>query len=155
LFALLSLVIALVGCDHATKHIAADQLQSEPPVEVVSGILDLTYTENRDVAFGTLRAIPEEIRYPLMLAVAGLAIPLLLTFWFVRRRAPWYEHTTYAVLLAGILGNGLDRALRGYVVDFIHLHHWPVFNVADICLTIGMVLFLLMNLRHERVAALE
>lgn len=153
--ALIAVVVVLVGCDHATKHLAADQLQAAPPVEVVSGVLDLSYTENFDVAFGALRVIPEGTRYPLMLSVVFLAIPLLLAFWYIRRRAAWYEQLGYAVLLAGVLGNGLDRAFRGYVVDFIHVHYWPTFNVADICLTVGMVVFILTSLRQERLTALE
>ena len=49
----------------------------------------------------------------------------------------------YALLLAGALGNLSDRLFRGYVVDFIHLHHWPIFNVADICIVVGALLFAL------------
>lgn len=50
-----------------------------------------------------------------------------------------------AVVLAGALGNFTDRAWHGYVVDFLHIVHWPVFNVADIYLTVGGIAFLLLS----------
>jgi len=67
-------------------------------------------------------------------------IPCLLGFWLVRRKelGP-LAHLALATLVAGAAGNLIDRAIHGYVVDFIHLHHWPIFNVADICITLGAV----------------
>ena len=142
-FALLALIAVLVGCDHTTKHMAQSNLRDQPDVELVSGVLDLTYTENTDVGFSLLRAVPVEIRRPLLIALGVLMVPLLALMWFYRRRdATRAEHVAYALFLAGALGNVGDRIMRGYVIDFIHLHHWPIFNVADICLTVGAILLL-------------
>jgi signal peptidase II len=146
ILALVALTVALTGCDHATKHLAEERLEGEPPVELVSGVLDLSYTENRGVAFNYLRAVPYEVRRPLLLIVGGITLPLLVLLWYVRRRAPWPEQLAFSLLLAGALGNNLDRLLKGYVVDFIHLHHWPVFNVADVCLVAGTGLLLVQSL---------
>lgn len=137
LVVLLLLVSGLVGCDHATKRAAQEELRGEPPVTVVSGVLDLSYTENRDVGFSVLRWIPYEVKHPLIIGMNAAMICFFLFMWYRQRQAWWLVHVAFALVVAGALGNVTDRIARGYVVDFIHLHHWPVFNVADICITIG------------------
>ncbi len=144
--ALLILCLGLVGCDHATKYSAKSLLEGRNPVAVISGVLDLTYVENTDMAFNSLRFIPERVRKPLLLSTNLIMLVVLASVVFVRRR--WLgrgltriERVAAFLALAGAAGNTADRALRGYVVDFVHLHHWPVFNVADVYLgtAIGLV----------------
>lgn len=132
------LVVGLVGCDHATKHIAQSELRGQPPVTLVKNVFELRYTENRDIGFSILRGIPEPVRRPLIFLGGTVGLSLLGILWWHRRRAAWQEHTAYAVLLGGAIGNLGDRLARGYVVDFMHIQHWPVFNVADICLVVGI-----------------
>ena len=139
---LLAIAILLVGCDHGAKHMARAGLEGQPPHTLVSRVFDLEYTENRDSGFGLLRAVPERIRTPVLTSVqllAGLALLL------ASLRASIRSSTRLALLLlsAGALGNGLDRLFRGCVVDFLHLHHWPVFNVADIYITAGAILLII------------
>jgi signal peptidase II len=55
-----------------------------------------------------------------------------------------------ALFLAGGLGNLLDRLLLGHVIDFIYIHYWPIFNVADICLTVGALIFLIHAFKSRR-----
>lgn len=143
-------VVALVGCDHATKHAARQHLRGEPPVQLVSGVLDLTYTENRDSAFSTLRSIPEGVRYPLLVGLNLATLVAFLALWVRRRRAPWYEQVAYALVIAGALGNTTDRIFRGFVIDFIHLHYWPIFNAADAYLVAGIAVLVLFGLRRPR-----
>jgi signal peptidase II len=139
----LLLVGGLVGCDHVTKEIAQDGLRGEPPVGVVSSVLDLSYTENRDVGFGGLRFIPEATRRPLIIGVNLVIVTFIVGWWIRRRRARLLEHLALALIVAGALGNALERLFRGYVIDFIHIHHWPVFNAADVYLVVGAALLLL------------
>ncbi len=145
LLVLAALMVGLVGCDHVTKHLAVTRLEARAPVPVVPGFLDLAYTENRDVSFGLLRLVPEPARFPLILGLELLLGLGVAGFWVVRRRrgeASGLEQLACALVLAGDAGNLLDRITVGHVVDFIHLHHWPVFNVADICIVGGVALFL-------------
>jgi len=139
---LLSLVALLVGCDHGTKHLARKHLRGEPAVELIGGALDLRYTENRDAAFGALRWAPPSIRGPGLTVVRSL-LSLVILVLLLRRSGLGLDRFGLALVLAGALGNLVDGILRGYVVDFIHLHHWPVFNVADICIAVGVGLLLL------------
>lgn len=132
-------LVTLVGCDHATKYAAKAELEGQPPRVLIASMLDLRYTENTDVAFSLLRWIPEGVRAPLLIVFGALAMVAL--FVLLRRSSPGLARVAVVLLLAGALGNYLDRLVRGYVVDFIHVHHWPVFNVADICVAIGIALF--------------
>jgi signal peptidase II len=135
---LIVLCLGLVGCDHATKHLALQHLRGRAAVKMISGVFDLTYVENRDTAFSALRRIPSPVRQPLMKILGLLAIGVYAFLWYRRRReASRLEHVAFAVLLAGAIGNIADRFLRGYVIDFLHLRYWPVFNVADVCLVLG------------------
>jgi signal peptidase II len=70
-----------------------------------------------------------------------LALMLFTTSRWRRTTAP--ERVALGLLLGGALGNAIDRLIRGHVVDFIYVHHWPVFNVADIAITVGVGLLLL------------
>ncbi len=139
-------MLGLVGCDHATKRIAETALRDHPRV-LVPGAVELRYAENRDVAFSLLRDVPEGVRTPLIFIGGAAGLALLAGVLWKRRRAPWPELALYGVVLAGALGNLGDRLLRGYVVDFIYVHHWPIFNVADVLLVGGVGLLLLQSRR--------
>ena len=143
---LLAAALLLVGCDHVTKQVATMELESGRPHTLAAGILELNYTENTDSGFGLLRQVAPSIRTPLLTAVqilGGLAFLVLC----LRRRVSGPARVALVLLAAGALGNGLDRLAHGHVVDFIHLTHWPVFNVADVYITAGAVLLLLASRR--------
>jgi signal peptidase II len=152
LMLLFLLVLGLVGCDHATKAAAVSQLSSAPPVEILPGVLDLSYAENTDMAFGALRWIPQGARRVFLLAT-GFGLIAGFSWILIRHRPGPLCSVGYATALAGGLGNHGDRLFRGHVVDFIHLHHWPVFNVADVCLLAGAGMILLGSWRVGRRAA--
>jgi signal peptidase II len=134
--------ILLIGCDHGSKFVAKGGLEHRPPHTLLRGVFDLAYTENRDSGFGLLQAVPERIRTPGLTAVqllSGVAFLLL----GLRRNARRTTRLCFLLISAGAVGNGLDRLARGYVVDFLHIHHWPVFNLADIYITAGAILLVI------------
>jgi signal peptidase II len=138
--ALLIALTLLVGCDHATKFAAKSGLEGQRPHSLIHGILDLRYTENTDVAFNLLRAVPERVRAPLLVVLGAAAMLGLLAVLLVRQGASRFARIALLLMTAGALGNYLDRIVRGYVVDFIQIPHWPVFNVADVYVTAGALL---------------
>jgi signal peptidase II len=142
-------LVTLVGCDHATKYLAKTELEHQPPRELLNSVLDLRYVENTDVAFNMLRWIPMGVRGPLLIAFGALAV-LLLVAMLLRRSGTRATQASFVLILAGVLGNYSDRLVRGYVVDFIHVPHWPVFNVADVCVTAGAALLGLTTLRRRQ-----
>ena len=146
--ALLAASVLLVGCDHYTKHVAKSALAGTPPHTLVAGMLDLDYTENTDSGFGLLRMVPVTVRTVVLTSlqlIAGVAFLLLC----LRRGIPRVARLALLLISAGAIGNGLDRLVRGCVVDFVHIHHWPVFNVADTYITIGAIL-LVVGLRFRQ-----
>jgi signal peptidase II len=138
-------LVALVGCDHVTKYAAKVELESQPPHEVIGSVLQLRYVENTDAAFNLLRWVPEPVRVPLLVVFGTLAILALTALW-LRERGRLLPRVALLLILAGALGNYVDRLARGYVVDFIHLRHWPVFNAADVWVTAGLILLIWTNL---------
>ena len=141
---MLGILTLLVGCDHATKFAAKSQLEGGPPHSLVRGLVDLQYVENRDLAFNLLRWLPEKVRGPALLVVGAVGVLAIAALLLRRRPQRPVVRVALTAILAGALGNCVDRLFRGYVVDFVHVHHWPVFNVADAYVTAGAVLLALL-----------
>ena len=145
---LMSLLFGLVGCDHVTKALAKSELEAQPARAVLEPVLKLRYVENTDVAFNLLRWIPLDVRGPLLIISGALAI-IAVSGLLLQRRVTGWLRAGLLLVLAGALGNYIDRLARGYVVDFIHVTHWPVFNVADVLITLGGALLLVQALRRQ------
>lgn len=145
---LLLFTVAMVGCDHATKVGAKSALEGRGPLDLLSGVLDLRYTENHDTAFSAL----DRLHFPgkdAVITVLGAGALVAIAFaWWRRRSGPALQQAGFALIVAGALGNLTDRLVRGYVVDFIHVAHWPVFNVADAAIVAGVVALVLSRSRE-------
>lgn len=138
---LVGLALGLFGCDEATKSLAKVSLERGATVDVVKGALELRYVENTDIAFNAFQRVGIG-RSPLLLAgLAAFAILACLAFGLTVRA--WTGRVGVALVVGGALGNLVDRLARGYVVDFIHIQGWPVFNVADIAVCVGIPLLML------------
>jgi signal peptidase II len=149
--AILLLTVSLFGCDHATKMAAEASLSHGRAVNVLSGVLELRYVPNHDTAFGLLNALGIPRPPSVLIASAVIALAGVVVMWLAsRKRASRLQHVGFALVLAGALGNVVDRAVRGYVVDFIHLTRWPVFNVADAAVVAGTILLMLTALRKRK-----
>jgi signal peptidase II len=129
--------------DQASKAWAVRELRFGQDRTIVSGLLDLIYTENPGIAFGQLQEGGSFGRWFFVALATAASIAVLFYFW----RTPRTDDRVLgacALLLAGIVGNMTDRIRLGYVVDFIAAHagsyHWPTFNVADASIAIGAVL---------------
>lgn len=134
--------LGLVGCDHATKLAAKSWLDA--PVPVVSGLVELRYAENRDIAFSLTRAWSGPSKRVALVATGLVLVAGLLAWaWRRRRVASLFEQLALAAVLAGALGNLIDRGLRGYVVDFVWVRWYSVFNVADVLIVAGAIAMLI------------
>lgn len=143
---LVLLLLGVTGCDQATKHWAERDLQGKGPHHVMTRV-DLEYAQNHGVAFNLERVIPPSAQKPIIV-IAGLTLLGALGFALWRRRGELSPQSAgYALVIGGALGNLLDRYTRGYVVDFIHVHGWPVFNVADIAVVAGVGLLVISQSR--------
>ncbi|WP_435769389.1 signal peptidase II [Nocardioides sp. SYSU DS0651] len=136
----------LYATDQVTKQLAVTRLAGEPDVQVVGELLQLHLTYNPGAAFslGT--------RFTVGLSILAL-VATVVVLWMSRRLADRVWAVGLGCLLAGIAGNLTDRlardprAFHGHVVDFLMLPNWPVFNVADICINLGVGLILLQVVR--------
>jgi signal peptidase II len=135
---LVLIALLVTGCDQATKAWAEDEL-SDGPKSLVSERVELAYHQNRGIAFNAERLVPPAARGVLLIAGAA-AVVVLGVAWYRRRREVSPVTAGYALVVAGAAGNLIDRIARGYVVDFVHVHGWPVFNVADVAIAAGAVL---------------
>jgi signal peptidase II len=148
---LLLLSIGLVGCDHATKALALEHLARGKPTVVWPGVIDLRVTLNHDSAFSLWQRLGLQPSVAMLVALMSLALAgLLLLAWRRWRRAGALEQAGFAVALGGAIANLIDRVVRGHVVDFVHVHYWPVFNVADVLLALGLALVIIASLRGPR-----
>lgn len=140
----LMLAVGLFGCDHATKIAAHAALAGGRTVPIYDGIVELKYMENDDTAFSLLHLLGVPRSPALLVAASVAALAAVLVVWLVvRRRASLAQHAAFALVAAGALGNVVDRATRGSVVDFIHVARWPVFNVADVAVVVGAAILAL------------
>lgn len=137
--------LGLFGCDHGTKHLAKVHLEGNRGIELIPGVFDLKYTENTDTAFSLLgNVLGHDERHLLLTGLGSLGLLMFVAFIVSRwsQLGGWSRFGS-VLLLAGGLGNLTDRLLRGYVIDFMHLHAWPVFNVADVAVCVGALLVVL------------
>jgi lipoprotein signal peptidase len=81
--------------------------------------------------------------------LAALGLAAVIALWWRRRGAPLSEQAAYSLIVAGAIGNVLDRAFRGYVIDFIEIRRWPVFNVADAAILAGGILLAIVTFRRQ------
>lgn len=129
--------------DQVSKAWAVRVLRFGDDRTLISGFLDLVYTENRGIAFGQLQEGGSFGRWFFVILAMAAAIAVL--YYFLRTsRNDDRTLGACALLLAGITGNLTDRVRLGYVIDFISMHagsyHWPTFNVADASICIGAAL---------------
>jgi signal peptidase II len=111
---------------------------------------------NKGAAWGLFRNLPESMRVPFFVLISLVAVGVIVTLY---RKAHGQRLLQWALtlILGGAIGNLIDRVRIGYVVDFIDWHygvkHWPTFNVADIGITVGVVLLLLDMLQQRKAEA--
>ncbi|MFB9314910.1 signal peptidase II [Nocardioides plantarum] len=138
--------LAAYAVDQVSKLVAVDRLEGRSDVRVVGDLLQLHLTYNPGAAFSTGTGLT-----PLITVVAILAA--LAVLYYARRIGSATWAVALGLLLAGITGNLTDRLLRepgpmrGHVVDFLQLPHWPVFNVADICINVAAGLIVVQAVR--------
>lgn len=146
-WALAALVVVLVLLvDQATKALVRSSIADGGRHDVI-GPLSFVNVHNRGVAFGFLGK-----GGVLVLVVTFAALALLLVYFARHAERPLLWLPT-GLVLGGALGNLLDRVRQGYVTDFIHVPHWPAFNVADMCITCGVVALVLVLELGGRAAA--
>ncbi len=119
--------------------------------QVISNFFHITYVRNPGAAFGLLS--DSAIRIPFFLSISVIAVIAIL--WYVRKVAAekQWQLVALGLILSGALGNFIDRARLGEVIDFLDVHwynyHWPAFNVADSAICVGVAIMLICTWHEE------
>jgi signal peptidase II len=141
--------IAAYAVDLGSKILVVARLTDHPDVSLVGDLLVLHLTRNAGAAFST------GTEYTIVLSCFAI-LALLVVLWISRRVRSVAWAFALGLLVAGIAGNLTDRLfrdpgpLRGHVIDFLMMPHWPVFNVADMCINVAAGLILLQAFRGIR-----
>jgi len=147
---LVTLLILLI--DYISKWVVRAKLDPHLPVEIIPGYLRLSYWENSGVAFGLFNSVSSVWKPYILASMAIIAVIIIVLYGMHLPADRKLLQISLAIMTGGILGNFVDRIVRGYVVDFIdfHIHDifsWPTFNAADSAITIGIALLLIDTVR--------
>lgn len=143
------LIIAFIYLDQLSKYLAVIYLKGGESFPIIKNVLHLTYVENEGAAFGMLK----DHRWIFMI-ISSVAIIGLFVYLVKNHKASRLQNVALTMIIAGGIGNMIDRVVLGYVVDFIDftLINFAIFNVADsfVCVGVGLlIIYLLMTLKRE------
>ncbi len=134
----------LIILDQFTKYMVSNHIPRHMSLRVIDGFFNLTHIRNPGVAFGLFADVESDIKVTIFIVFSLIAIlAILLFFWETPKHK---KMVLFALILifAGAIGNLIDRIVYEEVIDFIDFHfgsyHWPAFNIADSCITIGVAL---------------
>jgi signal peptidase II len=140
-------IAAVVGADQLTKAFVRRTLDLYDHIPVIPGFLDITHVQNSGAAFGLLNAADFRFKAVLMIGIAAIALVAIAAY---ATQLGFHERLArfgLSLILGGAFGNLIDRAVAGYVVDFVDVYwgnaHFWAFNVADAAITVGAILVLL------------
>lgn len=156
---------ACVGSARVEEHGKRVVLRT---IDVVDGFFSFKYAENPAAAFSMTGSLPVGFRRPFLLLVSLLA-SIGITFWYTRLKDPdWAIFTAFPMIIAGAVGNLIDRARLAYVIDFLDVYlsaptsaatwlahhfrtnHWPTFNIADSCIVVGALLVVFRTIKPAK-----
>lgn len=138
-------MFSAIVLDQAVKHIVSKNLAIGYGPSVIKGLFSITYVRNTGAAFGMFQG-----NNAIFIVISFCFISLLLFYALFRLKEDGLSMVPFSLIIAGAAGNLLDRVLRGYVVDFLDLRYFSVFNTADVMINLGVALLILEMLLKMR-----
>ncbi|HYU35741.1 MAG TPA: signal peptidase II [Thermoanaerobaculia bacterium] len=149
---LMVMLLSCVGCDQAIKILAKSHLSSSLPLEFLNGAVRVQYAENTGAFLSLGADLPEKARFLLFVGLVGPILITGLAFAFKSHRMTLTQKMGLILAVGGGIGNLIDRITHGAVVDFVSLGIGPlrtgIFNLADVAITVGLLLFLAAGARE-------
>lgn len=141
----LVLIVLSVFLDQFTKALAVEKLKDKPATNLIDGVLEFNYLENKGAAFGMLQ---DQKLFFILVAVVILAVILYVLYKTPDDNKYIALHILLSLIAGGAVGNMIDRLVNTYVVDFIYfkLINFPIFNVADIFVSVGTFVLIILFL---------
>ncbi len=138
------LILVLLIVDQITKAIVFQKIAFLSSQSIIPGFFNLTHIHNRGAIFGFFSQSDSQLLHIMLMLATLVALALVVYYFFMTPPPKKLAKISLSLILAGALGNLIDRVFRGYVIDFLDLYvkkwHWPSFNVADSCVNIGAFL---------------
>jgi signal peptidase II len=146
------LAFLLIALDHITKLFVYNNLEMGISIKINS-FLSFTQVHNYGAAFSFLANENGWQQY--FLVAVSLVASLAIIVWIIKtNKQQILKLLALRFILGGAVGNLIDRVILGFVIDFIDLHYqnfyWPVFNVADIAITLGVILLIIANFKYDK-----
>lgn len=138
---LLLALIPLSFCvDRILKLLVLHKMSPGESIPVWPGVFHISYVYNTGAAFGMFKGRSSLLGIISVAFILALAFHFFKLFFYAPKEATAYRLTALALILGGAISNFYDRIFYGYVVDFIDLRVWPVFNIGDLCISVGVVM---------------
>ena len=138
--------VLFVLMDQVIKYFVKKTLLN---VTIIPHFFFLTYTENEGAAWSIL-----EGNRIFLILIGVFSLIIIYEYFLKGKKQTSFETLSYALLIGGIIGNLIDRVVRGYVIDYLNFHifsyHYPIFNFADICIVLGVCFLIFQILRGEK-----
>ncbi|MBM7614529.1 signal peptidase II [Alkaliphilus hydrothermalis] len=146
----LIIIIVVLALDQLSKLWAVNRLQALGSVPVIENIFHLTYVENRGAAFGMLQN-----QQLFFIITTSIIIVGALVFMYKNKRMHLSLKIGLNLVVAGAIGNFIDRIRLGFVVDFFDFRVWPVFNIADCAVVVGAIVISYVILKYDSITPEE
>ena len=141
-----SIAAVVIMIDQIVKLLIRTKMKINTSIPIIPDIFNLTYTENKGAAFSILQ------NTQLLLIIVGLVFLYLLDYYIKKeKKFSKLSIISLGLIIGGIVGNLVDRILLHAVVDYLDftLINFPIFNIADSCITIGVILFIISTIKEE------
>ncbi|HYL07499.1 MAG TPA: signal peptidase II [Candidatus Udaeobacter sp.] len=135
----MAMAVVVFVLDRITKTVVAAQVAYGTEVPVIGHLVGITNVKNSGAAFGFAPAGAS------IFLVAAVVVSIGLVVYVFRNPGTTWNDAVIGLILGGTVGNGFDRVVHGTVTDFVNVHFWPVFNVADSAISVGVVLLIASN----------
>lgn len=142
-------LIIWITIDLITKYIAKQELQNT--INIIENFLYLQYIENTGIAF----SIPIPSFFLKIITIILIFVIFCYYFKEERKKKNLGIDISFAFILAGAIGNGIERIMRWYVIDFIGIQYFSIFNIADICISWWVILYIYINYLKKQPWALD
>lgn len=154
-FPLITMGLMLVVIDQLTKFYIDSNFVLYQSLEVISGYFNITYIRNSGVAFGILSGFKGIVSQIIFIFISLIAISAIIIIYRGTDDKMIFSRISLSLILSGAIGNMIDRIFRGgEVIDFLDFHwksyHWPAFNIADSCITIGVILLMITMIKNKQ-----
>ncbi|MBK5245900.1 MAG: signal peptidase II [Peptostreptococcaceae bacterium] len=133
------LILAVIVFDQLSKYYIQTNMDLNNSIPVIEGFFSITYIQNTGAAFSLLQG-----KTVVLILIQFFVILAIVVYVFLKKNPlHWTLLVSLAFIIGGGAGNLIDRISHGYVVDFLHFHFWPIFNIADISVCIGCGLLII------------